>query len=414
MPQSLIQSPNPIINGLATADIGLTDQLLEYNASASANRSISANRLLGYGLNSLNQLRLSLSGSFDVTPTDVTGATTIYWNYRTDGGNIGFRVSLYDGTRWIYTVMNTNISLPLTDTQTGTTLGGASKTVTGLTSTAQMVRGQQVTGTGIAAASTISTIDSATQVTLNNATSSAGTNTLTFKLPPTTAYDLYVVWNGGTPRLQVSNAWTNTTTPGPDVLNNPDGVWVNNAVINSGDSNSIPALTGRYLGSFLTTAAGQCSDAGGTAGTGNGGQRYLWNFYNRARRFLYVADTTASWTYTTNTIRQQRAQAGNKCEFFLGFQDDLVEAAVYQAVTNSAAAIYACGIGLDSTTAFSSIINPISATKVSAFYRGYPGLGYHYLAPLEVSQAAGTTTWYGKVLTTTGGGQSGLLVEMWC
>ncbi|MGC4015579.1 MAG: autotransporter-associated beta strand repeat-containing protein [Luteolibacter sp.] len=49
------------------------------------------------------------------------------------------------------------------------------KVVTGLTSTANLYVGMAVSGTGIAANSTISTIDSATQITLNNNTSAPGT-----------------------------------------------------------------------------------------------------------------------------------------------------------------------------------------------------------------------------------------------
>ena len=62
----------------------------------------------------------------------------------------------------------------------------------------------------------------------------------------------------------------------------------------------------------------------------------------------------------------------------------------------------AVGTGVDATNANSAqIIGGSTTTEnagqnnlVNANYMGYPGIGYHYIAWLEVSAGA-STTWYG-------------------
>ncbi len=58
----------------------------------------------------------------------------------------------------------------------GVTFTSSSRTISGLASTAKLAAGMKFTGTGVAANSTIVSIDSATQVSLNNAVTTAGTN----------------------------------------------------------------------------------------------------------------------------------------------------------------------------------------------------------------------------------------------
>lgn len=67
----------------------------------------------------------------------------------------------------------------VTTTQTGT-LSTSSNTITGLTSTAGLSTGQQVTGTGIPNGSYITAIPSGTSITINQTPTTAGAQTLTF------------------------------------------------------------------------------------------------------------------------------------------------------------------------------------------------------------------------------------------
>lgn len=65
-------------------------------------------------------------------------------------------------------------------TSTGTTSSSAA-TITGLASTSSLKRGMRVSGTGVAANSYISTVDSGTQITMNQNGTANGSATITFK-----------------------------------------------------------------------------------------------------------------------------------------------------------------------------------------------------------------------------------------
>src|SRR3972149_8078499 len=50
----------------------------------------------------------------------------------------------------------------------------------------------------------------------------------------------------------------------------------------------------------------------------------VWNAYNRKPIVLLVGDATASWAYTTATIRQSRADATNTGAVFMGLPEETV------------------------------------------------------------------------------------------
>jgi hypothetical protein len=133
---------------------------------------------------------------------------------------------------------------------------------------------------------------------------------------------------------------------------------------------------------------------------------------------MQAQDATASWAYTTNTIREARGQTTNQVDYICCLNRHPVKAFVSCAVQESNASNVArVGIGVDSTTAFSGIIGIGDGFgsgyvgPVVGSYEGYPGLGYHYIAWLE---AGGDTisTFYGTGSRAgAAGGQSGLYVE---
>lgn len=205
-------------------------------------------------------------------------------------------------------------------------------------------------------------------------------------------FDIFGYDNAGTLAIE-SLVWTNDTTRAT-ALTTQDGV-----LVKSGDA------TRKYLGTIYTSATGQTDDSKA--------KRYVWNYYNRIRRELSRYDTTNSWTYTTATIRQARGSTSNQVDYVVGVAEELVEAAVIGTFSNSTAGAVqgiGVGIGVDSTTAFSSMPgyngsgnntgDPVSAV---ANYRGQPGIGKHSLVWLEYSTATGTTTWVG-----TASGRSGI------
>ena len=103
----------------------------------------------------------------------------------------------------------------------------AQKVVTGLSSTADLAVGMRVTGTGIAANSTVASIDSATQITLNNNTTAVGSATsLSFGYP--TARTLTLTGSNAGANT-IAGILQNSTATGSGVLSlakSGVGTWV--------------------------------------------------------------------------------------------------------------------------------------------------------------------------------------------
>lgn len=197
--------------------------------------------------------------------------------------------------------------------------------------------------------------------------------------------DVFIYNNAGTLTLDVT-AWTNDTTRATD-LTTQDGVLVKTG-----------ATGRRYLGSFYCTTAGNGQTEDSLA------NRYLWNYYNRVARPMRVLEATNTWTYTTATIRQANGAAGNQLNFCIGVSEDKVTADVYVTSSNTNASVNTgVYVGLDATNAMASggrgalfgNVGTDERAQQSATWTGFPGVGKHFLAWLEYSEATGTTTWYG-------------------
>jgi len=92
----------PTLNGFTDAEAALTDIFPKYDASASANRDVTLERIAGFINPKLCDFRLSLTSNTAFTTSDVTGAGTLYMvpcDYSLTSAGEG-RISLYDGTRW--------------------------------------------------------------------------------------------------------------------------------------------------------------------------------------------------------------------------------------------------------------------------------------------------------------------------
>lgn len=216
-------------------------------------------------------------------------------------------------------------------------------------------------------------------------------------------FDLFLDYNGGTPRLVSGPAWSNDTTRA-DAIARQDGVWVNNASIavrfgtGSGNTATIGAKLLTYVGTFRATANGQTEDSLT--------RRLVWSAHNRVARTMRRLEDTNTWTYTTDTFRQANANAANQLEVVRGLDEDAMVVDVVAACANSASGVNpAVTIGLNSTTVGTTgVLNGLKGLGVASVYdqvlaswRGLPGLGYHSLAWLERSTATGTTTWVGDI-----------------
>lgn len=211
---------------------------------------------------------------------------------------------------------------------------------------------------------------------------------LTANLP----YDVFIV--DSTLALELL-AWTNTTTRATAIVLQ-DGIYCKTG-----------ALTRRYLGTIcITGTTGQCEDSLL--------RRFVYNYYNAILRPMRAVDTTDSWNYGTTTWRQANGATANKVEYICGVNESPVVAEVQGSNTSNGSS-GAVGIGLDATNANSAQIlhdaTPLTTSGIArATYRGWPGIGYHYLAWIE----------YSRVLTSTflgDGGlvdqQSGITAEVW-
>jgi hypothetical protein len=88
----------------------------------------------------------------------------------------------------------------------------------------------------------------------------------------------------------------------------------------------------------------------------------------------------------------------------IGVNEDMVSAEISSRAYNTNVGVsLIVGIGLDTTTAFSSggvfgtSLTAVATTlaPVLASWKGFPGAGRHYLSWNEYSDATGTTTWEG-------------------
>jgi hypothetical protein len=206
-------------------------------------------------------------------------------------------------------------------------------------------------------------------------------------------YDVFAYGSGTSVLLELSAAWASDSAR-TDALATQDGI-----LVKSSDHSR------RYLGTIRTTGTNTTEDSGGGVSSSVGGKRFVFNEYNQVPRFANVIDTTSSWSYTTGTVRQANGAVGNKVELVLGdASSTIILSTVYgdaYLLLNLARAGMV-GVGLDTTTSFSGNVQGGYNTAASGIYapvtgafRGYVGLGYHYLSWNE-DGADGTCTFLGS------------------
>ena len=284
--------------------------------------------------------RLTLESGVPVSTSDQTAKTTVYYTPHMHG-----YVPLYNGTTWY-----------------------------------------------IAAFSELS------QALSNNTTSPAAAAV-------SSVYDLFVWNNAGTITLSRGPAWSSSTSRGTGAgtteLERINGRYTNKVAISNGPA----ANRGLYVGTIATDgngANGQLSMVFAPAAASGGSTNRLdvWNMYNRVKLSSTCKDSADSWTYTTATWRAANNSAANCVKVVCGLQEDQYEAVAVNTAQSSANWNVGCGIGLDSTSAWTGLPG-MQAAAVStpenstAFFTGHVGIGLHTLTRLEWSVAAGTTTWYG-------------------
>jgi hypothetical protein len=324
--------------------------------------------------------RLTLTTALPVTTADVTAATTVYFT-----PHYGNRIALYHGGSVWNTHVYAELSIGVTSSQTGTHSNG-SPVITGLTSTAQLTVGMEISGTGVSGV--ILTIDSATQVTSTVNSTGSTSATVTFKIPASKVVDIFIYDGAGSPgvALAFGPLWTNATTRATAITH----------------SSGVRVLTGAYSIAGVSYAEGQLRYLGTVATTTTAGEtedsltfRGVWNQRNKEPRMLRKVDASAaSYAYASATWRQSHALSTNKVSFVTG----IAEEPVYITFRQVATGIPLLGIAMDSTTV------PEEQAQVPynmpCIYNRIPTAGYHDAIMLEAS-GSGSSTFYGTQAWST-------------
>jgi hypothetical protein len=200
-------------------------------------------------------------------------------------------------------------------------------------------------------------------------------------------FDIFAFLNAGVVTLEFLD-WTNATTRATG-LTRQDGVWTK-----SGDP------TRRYLGSCRARSATTFHHR--MNGDDVPVRLDLWNADNRVEFAFTLRALTNTWTYTVATWRQAQASANYQVEIMVGLQECWFEATLMTTSRNSTISIpRQCGIGFDSTTAFTgttaSDANTVASIESNqvARIKHMPAIGRHFYSWNEISTATGTCTWVG-------------------
>jgi len=112
-----------------------------------------------------------------------------------------------------------------------------------------------------------------------------------------------------------------------------------------------------------------------------------------------LSEATASWTYSTATVRQANGASTNQVDVVVGVAEVPIDIVLKASGVNDASNFISVGIGEDSTTAFTGNSgtrkNGVDTFPSISRLVKYPAVGRHIYSWNEWSTAAGTTTWYG-------------------
>ncbi len=228
-------------------------------------------------------------------------------------------------------------------------------------------------------------------------------------------YDAFLFLNSGVVTIGTGPAW-NTSTAGSgargtgagttELSRAIGGFWTNlysMTARNGATTYTVGVNQGTYLGSiFIDGTNGQISCL---PAYGQSRKWGVWNAYNRVPIILKAGDSTASWQYTSATVRPSRNQTANSLSLFTGLAEEYFDLNFKQLtnIANSTATNRAL-IGYNSTTAGSGKIGELTtgssgmALQAEAQYFAPPALGVQTITALESNPTAdsgGPSTVYG-------------------
>lgn len=271
--------------------------------------------------------RLTLSSGVPVMTSTVSGATTVYFT-----PYLGRWVPIYDGANW--TMVDTGGEL--------------------------------------------------SQATTDNTKSPAA-------VAASSVYDIFV-WQDTNNVIRATRgpAWNSATSRGTGAgtsqLSQVNGFYTNTVAITNGPA----ASRGTYVGSICSNGSSTidwipgASASGGTAGVHN-----VWNMYNAVAVVSQVLDSEAPYTYTTATVRQAAASAGNQISYLVGLAGSGMTVIYRADLTITTSGAPSIGIGLDSITTYTTHsyaqLGSGALASISSIWSFIPSIGSHYVAALEES-----------------------------
>ena len=324
---------SPALGSATAVTLGGSDNSTHVATTAQVQAAISASATTG--ATTPPQVRLSLSSSAPIQPSDITGATTIYaLPY------LGNFIPVWNGSTFVYK-----------------SFSGASLVLSTSNHTAGGV------------------YDVYASIQGGNATLSA------------------MYWGGTGARSTTAAGKTQT---GNSSITTQSGILVNNAAISNVDSFNnatgfpIPQFQGTLLGSFYTTAAGQTAVTMKPSAISGGTNNIigLCNAYNRVR-ISSMCEDSASWTYGAASWRPFHSSNSNR----VSYVDSLQQISVRTNANNyytSASANYQIGAVLDSTssTPLSIAASTVGGAIPSSNESFAPQLGLHFIQAMEFAGAS--------------------------
>ena len=266
-----------------------------------------------------------------------------------------------------------------THSQNGTLVNG-SAVVTALSDARNITVGAEVTGTGVPGSTTVLSVDSDTQVTLSANATADGVQSLAFKLPANTVYDVFNYYDGSEVKLELCE-WASSSARATSIE------LINGLYLKQGDNSRA------YAGTIYTTGtAGQMADGAY--------DRFVWNYHNRVSRLLYAYNTNGSFSSSASAWREYNGGSGQiRGEFVMGVIDANPIAYNYGYMGTQAAGTSYTSVAINSTT--SGVLHRTQSRTSDFMYSGQLGLsgpvgaaaGYNYLTQIEY--AGVNTTYYG-------------------
>jgi hypothetical protein len=226
-----------------------------------------------------------------------------------------------------------------------------------------------------------------------------------------TIYDVFAWLEAGVVTIGTGPAWSTITAgsgargtgAGTTQLTRTKGLYLNTVAMtarNSSTTYSVGALRATYLGSIVMDGTAGQITCHRTAGPSR--KWSVWNAYNRRPVWLRVFDSTASWTYGANIVRQSNGAAGNTARVLVGLQEEPVSARFDQWLNLGNSDAGSIGIGWNSITAYSGLAGFMQGgasdaiqASVSATHTELAAIGVHNVNCLEMADAGTSMGWNG-------------------